>query len=181
MLPPLMRPRALFAAFAALVVATALSACGEEELTEAVEGQPIEIGGLEYNIQITRFLNPDDTEDAEYLAGQPPAEPGTSYLGVFLVIENESDEPVPSATDYVVYDTVGNEFEVADSESPYALQIGAEVPADGVIPIPNTTAATGPNHGALMVFPVLDQVSDNRPLKLEITSAEGSGEVILDI
>jgi hypothetical protein len=178
-----MRPRALLAALvvAALVAAVGASACGEEELTEAVEGQPIEIGGLEYNIQITRFLNPDDTEDAEYLSGQPPPEPGTSYLGVFMVIENESDEAVPSATGYTIHDTVGNEFEPADSESPYALEVGIEVPPDGVIPIPNTTAATGPNHGSLLVFPVLDAVSDNRPLKLEITSAEGSGEVILDI
>jgi hypothetical protein len=178
-----MRPRALLAVLsvAALVAAVGASACGEEELAEAVEGQPIEIGGLEYNVQITRFLNPDDTEDAEYLLGQPPPEPGTSYLGVFMVIENESEEALPSATGYTVIDTVGNEFEPADSESAYALEIGAEVPAEGSIPIPNTTAATGPNHGSLLVFPVLDEVSDNRPLKLEITSAEGSGEVILDI
>jgi hypothetical protein len=98
-----------------------------------------------------------------------------------MVIENESDDAVPSATGYTIHDTVGNEFEPADSESPYALEVGIEVPPDGVIPIPNTTAATGPNHGSLLVFPVLDAVSDNRPLKLEITSAEGSGEVILDI
>jgi hypothetical protein len=76
---------------------------------------------------------------------------------------------------------VGNEFEIAESESPYALEVGIDVPADGSIPIPNTTAATGPNHGALLIFPVLDEVSDNRPLKLEIETFDGVGEVILDI
>jgi hypothetical protein len=179
-----MRPRAaLIAALAllALVPATVLSACGAEEEEEGVEGLPLEVGELEYNVQITRFLNPDDTEDAEYLVGQPPAERGSSYLGVFMVIKNHSEEALPSASDYTVVDTVGNEFEIAESESPYALEVGAEVPAEGEIPIPNTTAATGPNHGSLLIFPVLDVVSDNRPLKLEIETAEGVGEVILDI
>ncbi len=178
-----MRPRALSAVLAARRARRRRGALRVRGggAAEAVEGQPIEIAGLEYNVQITRFLNPDDTEDAEYLAGQPTAEPGTSYLGVFMVIENESEEARPSATNYTVRDTVGNEFEILESESPYALEVGADVPAEGAIPIPNTTAATGPNHGALMIFPVLDEVSDNRPLKLEIETSDGTGEVILDI
>ncbi|MFI5123593.1 MAG: hypothetical protein ACHQJ5_11930, partial [Vicinamibacteria bacterium] len=67
---------------ASLVFGATLSACGADEPTaEAAEGEPIEIAGLSYNVQITRFLNPDDTEDAEYLVGQPPDPPGTAYLG----------------------------------------------------------------------------------------------------
>ena len=184
MLPPLMRRRIVAIAalaLAALVAAAALAACGEEEESEAAEGEPIEVAGLAYNVQITRFLNPDDTEDAEYLAGQPPAPPGTSYLGVFMVIENESEDVRPSATNYVVVDTLESEFEVAESESPYALEVGADVPAEGQLPLPNTTAATGPNQGSLLIFPVTDDVGDNRPLKLEIETFDGVGEVILDI
>jgi hypothetical protein len=184
MLAPAMRRRIATTAalaLAALAVAASLSACGAEEETEAAEGEPIEIAGLSYNVQITRFLNPDDTEDAEYLVGQPPAEPGFSYLGVFMVIENESAEVRPSATNYTVVDTLLNEFEIAESESPYALEVGADVPAEGQLPIPNTTPATGPNHGSLVIFPVADEVSDNRPLRLEIQTFAGTGEVILDI
>ena len=48
------------------------------EPAEVVEGEPLELGELDYNVQITRFLNPDDAEDAEYLVGQPPRRPGTS-------------------------------------------------------------------------------------------------------
>jgi hypothetical protein len=185
MLAPAMRRRVAaiaLLALAALVLAMTLAACGaDEDTAEAAEGEPIEIDGLSYNIQITRFLNPDDTEDSEYLVGQPPATPGTSYLGVFMVIENDSGDARPSATDFTVVDTLDNEFDSAASESPYALQVGADVPAEGQLPIPNSTAATGPNQGSLLIFPVRDDVSDNRPLTLEIQTSAGTGEVILDI
>ena len=73
----------------------------------SVEGEPIELGELAYNVQITRFLNPDDTEDSEYLRRPAAAAArARSYLGVFLVIENETEEARPSATDYVVIDTL---------------------------------------------------------------------------
>ena len=179
-----MRPRiAVIAALALamVVLAGVLSACGAEEESEAAEGEPIEVAGLSYNVQITRFLNPDDTEDAEYLAGMPPPPPGTEYLGVFLVVENESDEPRPSATNYTVVDTLHIEYDFLESESPYALDVGAEVPAEGQLPIPDTTAATGPNQGSLLIFEVADDVGDNRPLRLEIQTYDGTGEVILDI
>jgi len=193
MLPPLMRSRAAIALACAALLAVAVGACGEDEEeatgaagaslvnAEAVEGEPLDLNELSYNIQITRFLNPDDAADSEYLVGQPPAAPGTSYLGVFMVIENETSEPRPSATNYVVTDTVGEEYGVAESESPYALEVGAEVPAEGQIPLPNTTAATGPNQGSLLIFVVDDAVSNNRPLRLEIQTFAGDGDVILDI
>ncbi len=181
-------------ALIAILLAGALSACGDGDSgesqsvagaslvnEEAVEGEPVEVAGLSYNVQITRFLNPDDTEDSEYLVGMPPADPGTSYLGVFMVISNDSDDARPSATNFTVVDTLHQEFDFVESESPYALDVGAEVPADGELPLPNTTAATGPNHGALVIFPVTDDVSDNRPLRLEIQSFDGAADVILDI
>ena len=173
---------------ALLAVAAGVTACGSGDATTTandtegvVEGEPIDIGGLSYNVQITRFLNPDDTEDAEYLVGQPPVKPDMEYLGVFMVIENDSDEAIQSASDYTVIDTLEQRFEPAESESPYALDIGAEVPANGQLPIPDTTAATGPNQGSLVIFPVSDDVSENRPLKLEIQTADGAGEITLDI
>lgn len=184
MLPAAMRRRVVVIALCmltALALAGALSACGDEETTEVAEGEPIEIAGLDYNVQITRFLNPDDAEDAEYLVGQPPAPPGMSYLGVFMVIENDTDGVRPSATGFTVVDTLQDEFEIVDSESPYALDVGADVPAEGQIPLPNTTAQTGPNQGSLLIFPVSDDVGDNRPLTLEISTFAGSADVILDI
>jgi hypothetical protein len=179
MLPPRMRPRPvaiLISALAALALAGAVSACGEEEETEVVEGEPVEVGELEYNISLTRFLNPHDNEDSEYLVGLPDAEPGTSYLGVFLTIENETSEPQPSADRYTVHDTLDTEYEPVESESPYALDAG-----EGELPLPDTTAATGPNQGSLLIFHVDDTVSENRPLTLGVEASGDNGEVVLDI
>jgi hypothetical protein len=184
MLPPAMRRRAAVypaLALAILALLVTVSGCGEEETSEVAEGEPIELAGLEYNVQITRFLNPFDAEDKEYLVGEPTLPPGNSYLGVFLVIDNPSDEERQSASGYTVVDTLDNEFDPVDSQSPYALEIGSPVPADGSLPLVDTTAQTGPNQGSLLIFPVSDDVSDNRPLQLEIETSEGSGDVILDI
>jgi hypothetical protein len=190
MLPPAMRrppsrrlTAVLACALAAAAAPVALGGCGNEDEpeTEVVEGEPLELGELSYNIQITRFLNPADNEDTEYLDGQPDPPPGAGYLGVFLVVENESEEPHESADSYVVRDTQHEEFEALESESPYALEVGTEVPAEGQLPLEDTTAQTGPNQGALLIFQVTDEASENRPLKLEIESEEGSGEVILDL
>lgn len=184
MLPPAMRRRLaallMLCLFAALVVAT--SGCGPEpEEASGNEGEPVKVANLDYNVQITRFLNPDDAEDAEYLAGEPPAPPGKSYLGVFLVIDNQTDIERPSATQYTVTDTLGNEYDTLESASPYALEIGAEVPAEQQLPLPDTTPYAGFNKGSLLIFEVDDEVSENRPLRLQIDSFAGTGEVTLDI
>lgn len=181
MLAPAMRLRVASIAALALALAASVAACGQKQTGDSREGEPLDVAGLSYNIQITRFLNPDDTEDAEYLVGQPPAPSGTSYLGVFLVIENQTSVPRPSATNYTVVDTLRNQFDEVVSQSPYALQVGARVPADSQLPTADTTAATGPNQGSLLIFPVSDDVSDNRPLRLEIQTYAGTGEVTLDI
>jgi hypothetical protein len=111
----------------------------------------------------------------------PEAEPGTSYLGVFLTIENETSEPQPSAHRYTVHDTLDTEYEPVESESPYALDVAAEVPGEGELPLPDTTAATGPNQGSLLIFHVDDTVSENRPLTLGVEASGDNGEVVLDI
>ena len=177
-----MRRLTIVAAAAAALATLSLAACGEEPGgTEAAEGEPIVLGDVSYNVSITRFLNPDDEEDREYLVGQPPAQTGTYYLGVFLDIANESDEPQPTADSYTVIDTLDTEYQPVSSESPYALEVGADVPGDGQLPVPDSTADTGPNEGALLIFQVKDDVSDNRPLTLEIESGGEGGEITLDI
>jgi hypothetical protein len=162
-------------------MASALSACGAEAESEAAEGEPVEVASLAYNVALTRFLNPDDNEDAEYLVGMDPPPPGKSYLGVFLTIANDTGQALPSATGYTVVDTTGKEYDVLDSEGPFALQIGAQVPSEGELPLADTTASSGPNQASLLVFLVDDSVSDNRPLTLDIHGSGDSGEVTLDI
>jgi hypothetical protein len=99
---------------------------------------------------------------------------------VFLLITNEEDEDLQSADGYLVTDASGRQYEPLPSESPYALEIGATVPADDSLPEADTTAAEGPIQGSMLLFLVDDDVSEERPLELEI-EASGTGVVELDI
>lgn len=176
---------ALVLGLVALLAGVPLAGCGEEEgqdALESAEGEPLELGDLIYNVAITRFLNPSLTSDAEYLVGQETEPPGQTYLGVFLRIDNENeDDAVESAPSYTVTDTSGRDYEPLESESLYALDIGGIVDADGALPAPDTTASEGVIQGSMLLFLVDDDVSENRPLELEIDSADGTGVVELDI
>jgi hypothetical protein len=181
------RAKTIAGLLAALALTVPLAACGEEEaegeeVAEAVEGEPLHLGELIYNVSITRFLNPNIVEDEAYLEGAPTEPVGQSYLGVFIQIKNETDEPHPSADEYAIVDGSHRVYEPFDFETPYSLEVGADVPADGVLPLPDTTAAAGPTQGALILFLVDDDVSEERPLELEIVDEDGhEGLIELDI
>ncbi len=105
-----------------------------------------------------------------------------SYLGVFLQIKNEGEDEIPSATNYSVVDGSHRVFEPVDLETEFTLETGATVPPDGVIPPADTVASAGPTQGALILFLVDDDVSEERPLELEVESAVGgTGIIELDI
>jgi hypothetical protein len=174
---------ALLVAVAMLCAAVpSLSACGdEEEGLEVVEGEPVDLDGVEYNVVISRFLNPDDTEDAEYLVGEPEPGPGELYLGVFLQVSNEGEDPVDVSDDFTVVDTRDMEYEPVGSESPYALEATTLDPGDE-LPPSDSTAAEGPIQGAMALFLINDGSTENRPLELEIPAPSGeTGLVELDI
>lgn len=166
----------------ALALAALLAACNDEEEGHVVEGEPLELGDLLFNVQITRFLNPTAEDDAGYLAGEEPPRSEQQYLGVFVKAENEGDSPVNVPEDFEVVDTQGNRYEPLPSESPYALELGQTVPPEGEIPVPDSTAFAGPIKGSMLLFLVDRGSAQNRPLELEVRTAAGeSSTVVLDI
>jgi hypothetical protein len=182
-----MRPGHKGALALAFVLALALlgvAGCGNDEGKEADEGVPIRLGDLEINVQETRFLNPSQPDDHEYLEGQQlPAPAGKEYLGVFLTIENQGDSAVrlPTNAQVSVTDTTGAAYESIPSHTPFAAPLGTELAGGADIPAPGTAAANGPTQGALVIFLVDEGVSENRPLKLEIEFQGETGEITLDI
>lgn len=170
---------------ALLLVAAALlvAGCGEEEEEfDVVEGEPVELGELLYNVQITRFLNPSDPEDEAYLSEQPAATSDEEYLAVFMTIENEGDSSAELPEEMTIRDTRDSTYEPLESESVYALELGSTVPAGGDVPEPDTPAASGPINGAMVLFRVDRTVNENRPIELEIPGDAGEeGRVELDI
>jgi hypothetical protein len=158
--------------------------CGEEHETEVPEGEPLELGDVSYNVQITRFLNPDDREDREYLEGQevpPPA--GQSFLAVFIEVDNEGDEEVtlPSEDDLKVVDTTGAEYEPLPDSNIFALELGSELGAGEALPEDDTAAAAGPTQGSIILFLVPSGIGANRPLELDVISGGEEGTIELDI
>jgi hypothetical protein len=177
------RTRRLALALAAAALLGLAAGCGEEEHSEVVEGEPLELGDVHYNVQLTRFLNPTDREDSEYLEGLPRPPAGQEYLGVFLEVENQGDEPatLPSADELVVTDTTGQEFEPIETDTVFGLELGETIGPDEEAPLADTAAAAGPVQGALVVFLVDEGVSENRPLELTIAPPGEEGRVELDI
>jgi hypothetical protein len=176
-----LRAAALLAA--GLAVAFLLVGCNTnpEDTTNVVEGQPMKLGELLYNVQISRYLNPSDPEDRAYLVGQPPPSNDQYYLGVFMQIHNESDAAQRLPTQFRVVDTVGTKFKPVPTRSLFALKLGAAVPGNGVLPEPETTAANGPIQGSMVLFRIDSAAIQDRPLTLDIPSSSGVGRVELDI
>lgn len=172
----------LLAALAFAVLALAVSACGyESHEKDVVEGEPVELGELSYNVIFSRFLNPDDNEDGAYLVNQPPPPEGSSYFGVFFEVQNESEEPQTLADSFTIEDADHEVFDAIPSESLYALPFGGEVESQEQIPILDSTPQQGPIEGSLVLFKLPASASENRPLVLSIPGPEGPAEVTLDL
>jgi hypothetical protein len=172
----------LAAAFLALL-ALGVSACGYSSNSKNVsEGEPVELSGLEFNVVFSRYLNPNDTEDSAYLAGQPPAPAGSAYFGIFFQVHNETNEAKRLPSTLEITDAQEQSYELIPSESLYAFPFGGEVESQEQIPVLDSTAQQGPIEGSLALFLLPAAASDNRPLTLHIPGADGEeAEVTLDL
>ncbi|HEX8690534.1 MAG TPA: hypothetical protein VF729_09865 [Solirubrobacterales bacterium] len=169
-------------AVALLVALLGVSACGySSDEKEVVEGEPVQLGELKYNVIFSRFLNPDDNEDSAYLVGQPKPPPGSAYFGVFFEVQNESEETQTLADSFTIVDADHQHFEAVASESLYAFPVGGEVEGEEQVPVLDSTPQQGPIEGSVVIFELPASASENRPLTLEIPGPEGPGEVTLDL
>ncbi|MEA2295499.1 MAG: hypothetical protein QOE86_3138 [Solirubrobacteraceae bacterium] len=172
--------------------AVAFAGCGNKtELTTVAdtEGIYVDVGGLTYQVQLSRFLNPGDVEDKQYLQGLPegvPAQlPGDEiWFGVWMRVKNYSDPALTPTNDFVITDTEENEYRPVPLDSatnpfvyePILLQHAQ------VLPTPDTAAASGPIQGSLILFRLKTDSLQNRPLTLAIEqNGAESGEVDLDL
>jgi hypothetical protein len=172
----------LLAVLALAIAALAGAGCGSESHSkEVVEGQPVTLGELKYNVIFSRFLNPNDNEDSAYLVGQPEAPPGSAYFGVFVEVQNESEEAQELADSFTITDADHETFEALESESLYALPLGGGVESQEQIPVLDSTAQQGSIEGSLILFELPASASENRPLILSIPGPEGPATVTLDL
>ncbi len=182
MLPSRKTTLSLFAVLALAVTAFALSACGySSDSKDVAEGEPVKLGELQYNVIFSRFLNPNDNEDSAYLVGQPEPPEGHNYFGVFLEVQNKSEETHTLADSFTITDAGHETFDAIPSESLYAFPFGGEVESQEQIPLVDSTPEQGAIEGSLVLFELPASASENRPLTLSIPGPEGPAAVTLDL
>jgi hypothetical protein len=186
---PIRRPLLLLALAAALVA----GGCGNKEktTTEATtEGVYLDVGGLKYQVQISRILNPNDTEDRYYLtqlpAGTLPPKADEAWFGVWLRVENTNDkQSLPTARSFEIRDTQDNVFQPYNQTGNVFTYLPVDKLApQAVLPDPETPAGSGPIQGALLLFKLTTTTLQNRPLEFRITSPtdpNNIGTVDLDV
>ena len=184
-------------ALLSLALTLPFAACGDgndpraEGETEAVY---VTTGGLRYQVQVSRKLNPYDVEDRDYLVGvkdaaKQVANPKEAWYGVFLRVENRTGrgdskaQTIKAASEFELTDNEGNIARPTPlpPENIYAYRPEA-VPGKGQLPEASSTAAQAPIGGALVLFKVDQGILERRPTRLIIKSADGhEAEVKLDI
>jgi hypothetical protein len=183
------RPRKLpLVALVALVVlgTLLLSACGDSHTrvttgTYAGNGGKaapyLYVGPLIYQVQLSRQLNPYNSEDAAFLEGVSPAERklevGQEWFAVFVQVYNNTSRAYPDASGYTITDTQENVYTPLPlaASNEFAYRPGP-VPAKNQIPLPGTTAGSFGTQGALLLFKIQIASLDNRPLIFKIVDPE---------
>ena len=144
---------------------------------------------MQYQVQISRQLNPRDVRDRTFLIGIPPEdrclEANEIWFGVWVRAFNGSEGSERAADEFKIVDTRGQEFEPIELQSvnafsyrPSAVRAGSEYPQRG------SAAAESSSTGALLLFKLPVDALSFRPLELEFSSSELSGQqssITLDV
>lgn len=190
------RSRRFITLFAALLATAGLSACGKHPDKDArvvraeTEGLYLDIGALKYQVQVSRAMNPYDTQDKGLLTGVPADErdlaPDETWFAVFLRVQNETDkEQLPSA-DIEIIDTQETVFDPIEllPVNVFAYRADEPIPPRQVLPLPDSPAFDTPARGALILFKLKNSTLDNRPLELKIEGRQfpaQTGIIDLDV
>ncbi len=174
----------------ALLAVLALSACGSSHTkvtTGTYAGESganapyLNVGPLVYEVQLSRELNPANSEDATYLQGLTPAqlklEPGQEWFAVFMQVYNNTNTMHPAATSMTITDTQNNSYTplIPSAVNQFAYR-GGMVPAKNQIPVPGTIADVDPAEGLVMLYKIQIVSLDNRPLELKIVNPNNPKE-----
>jgi hypothetical protein len=141
----------------------------------------LNVGPLEYEVQLSRELNPANKEDADYLQGLTPAqsklEPGQEWFAVFIQVYNNTSEEHPASDELTIEDTQENRYSpiVPNSTNPFVYRAGT-VQAGNQLPLPGTIADDDPAQGLVLLYKIEVVSLDNRPLELKIVDPENPRE-----
>jgi len=176
---PARMPRRLVMLLCLAVLAAGAAACGEADVEQGVdeparEGLALELQGIEYNVFITRELNPKITPDRAYVEAGTEAGKGETLYGVFLQACNRTHDTHQTVDRFKIVDNQGNEFEPEElpDDNQFAYHARELEPTE-CIPEAGSVAQLGPTAGAMLLFRIPLANTEYRPLELEI---EGGGD-----
>jgi hypothetical protein len=175
---PARMPRRLLMFLCLAALSGGAAACGNSDVELGVdepapEGLALELGDIDYNVFITRQLNPKVTPDKAYFEG-PEAAPGDTLYGVFIQVCNHSSDTHQTADDFKIKDNQGNEFEPEELPEDNAFAYHAvELAPDECLPEAGSVAQLGPTAGTMLLFRLPLANTEYRPLELEV---QGEGE-----
>ena len=155
-----------------------LAACGSArhpyDATAENNGFYVKGGPVEYQLQVSRALNPFEIEDHQYLTGLPSgtARPKSDefWYGVFLWAQNKGKSSQNTSDSFAIVDTQGNRYypvQLDPTVNQYAWKSQTLAPLE-TQPGLDDTATGGPTGGALVLFKLPTAVYANRPLTLEL-------------
>jgi len=154
------------------------------------EGLYLTVGELKYQVQVSRQLNPKDTQDRYYLQGVSKSERELTkdevWFGVFLRVQNETEEAMRPSGDLQIIDTQEEVFKpiALDDTNVFAYRAAVPIAAGDVRPEPDTPANDTPIQGSLVLFKLKLSALDNRPLELKIEGTKApqqTGIIDLDV
>ncbi len=179
----------LLALCLAALAAIAAGGCGNKQETVTLgetEGIYIDVNELTYQIQLSRILQPNDEEDQAYLRGLAEGvdiRPDEVWFGVFLRVENETEEPHRSADQFEIVDTTEQTYRpvvLDEDENVFVYRPGTVAPG-AVVPGEDTPSFNGPIQGDLILFKLKVATLYNRPLEFRISNTGGEDTGIIDI
>jgi hypothetical protein len=178
----------------ALVALVAVAGCGQDsesvKTTAETEGLYLDINGLKYQIEMSRYMNANDVEDSEYLKGLPEStgQPSAdeTWFGVWVRVQNVSDDARRAATTWEIHDTqekVYRPIPLDTNVNVFAFEPGKLVPGNTILPLSSSAAGQGPIQGSLLLFKLKTDSLQNRPLELHFSNGGGSqtGTYDLDV
>jgi hypothetical protein len=174
----------------ALLAVLALGGCGDSHTritTGTYAGESganapyLYVGPLIYEVQLSRQLNPANSEDASFLAGLTPEqrklEPGQEWFAVFMQVYNQTNQPHPASDSFTIEDTQENRYTpVLPAETNQFAYRAGTVQANNQIPLAGTIAAEDSAQGLVLLYKIQIVSLDNRPLELKIASPENPSE-----
>jgi hypothetical protein len=170
---------------------TGSAVSGREVADSNNDGAYIQAGGMTYQLQISRVLNPWAAEDSQYFKGLPKGQPiyrikpDQIWYGVFLWAKNQRHRPITTSDNFEIVDTSGRVYRpiaLNPNLNPFAWNPRTLVYGE-TEPSQDSIAAQYFSGGKLILFLLNRSIYSNRPLTLYIMSASGQrlGSISLDL